>query len=246
VDVPILGRLREGEYAKEDLLGILQDLCRRGDLRIRFGERFQGLERNGGVFSVRSTSGVTLSRFVILAMGRRGSPRKLGAPGEELPKVMYQLADAESYEQQNILIVGGGDSAVEAALGLVRQRGNRVTLSYRREKLVRIKKKNEERITELLAKRRIEPAFGTEVELIATSSVRLKAPDGVRSCPTTTCSSSPVASPRTSSCARWASASAGTPRRTKRALLRRPPEPRARGVEPGRPRGGRPVAVATA
>jgi thioredoxin reductase/Pyruvate/2-oxoacid:ferredoxin oxidoreductase delta subunit len=183
VEVPILGRLREGEYAKEDLLGILQDLCRRGDLRVRFGERVLGLERNGDAFSVRSTSGVTLSRFVILAMGRRGIPRKLGAPGEELPKVMYQLADAESYEQQNILIVGGGDSAVEAALGLVRQRGNRVTLSYRREKLVRIKKKNEDRIAELLAKRRIEAAFGTEVELIAPSSVRLKTSDGVRDLP---------------------------------------------------------------
>ena len=118
VDVPILGRLREGEYAKEDLLAILQDLCRRGSLQVRFGERVQGLERNGGVFSVRSTSGVTQARHVILAMGRRGTPRKLGVPGEELPKVMYQLADAESYEHQKILVVGGGDSAVEAALGL--------------------------------------------------------------------------------------------------------------------------------
>ena len=144
VDVPILGRLREGEYAKEDLLAILQDLCRRGSLQVRFGERVQGLERAGGVFSVRSTSGVTRARHVVLALGRRGTPRKLGVPGEELPKVMYQLADAESYEHQKILVVGGGDSAVEAALGLARQRGNRVTLSYRREKLVRIKKKNEE------------------------------------------------------------------------------------------------------
>ena len=109
-------------------------------------------------------------------MGRRGTPRKLGAPGEELPKVMYQLADAESYEQQRILIVGGGDSAVEAALGLARQRGNQVTLSYRREKLVRIKKKNESRIAELLANRRIEGAFSTDVEEIAPSSVRLKTP----------------------------------------------------------------------
>ena len=132
---------------------------------------------------MRSTSGVTLSRFVILAMGRRGTPRKLGAPGEELPKVMYQLADAESYEQQRILIVGGGDSAVEAALGLARQRGNRVTLSYRREKLVRIKKKNESRIAELLANRRIEGAFNTDVEEIAPASVRLKTPDGARELP---------------------------------------------------------------
>ncbi len=183
VDVPILGRLREGEYAKEDLLAILQDLCRRGELRVRFGERMRGLERAGGVFAVHGTTGTTLSRFVVLALGRRGTPRKLGAPGEELPKVMYQLADAESYEQQRILVVGGGDSAVEAALGLARQRGNRVTLSYRREKLVRIKRKNEERIGQLLASRRIEAAFETEVERIEASSVRLKAKGGVRELP---------------------------------------------------------------
>jgi thioredoxin reductase len=175
VDVPILGKLREGEYAKEDLLAILQDLCRRGALKVRFGERVGGVEREGGVFSVRSASGVTLGRHVILAMGRRGTPRKLGVPGEELPKVMYQLADAESYTHQRILVVGGGDSAAEAAIGLARQRGNRVTISYRREKLVRIKKKNEERIGALLASRRIEGAFGTEVEQIKPSSVGLKA-----------------------------------------------------------------------
>jgi thioredoxin reductase (NADPH) len=183
VDVPILGKLREGEYAKEDLLAILQDLCRRGSLQVRFGERVQGLESAGGVFSVRSTSGVTRARQVVLALGRRGTPRKLGVPGEELPKVMYQLADAESYENQRVLVVGGGDSAVEAALGLARQRGNRVTLSYRREKLVRIKKKNEGRIAELLASRRIEGAFNTDVHEIGSSSVRLKTPDGVRELP---------------------------------------------------------------
>jgi thioredoxin reductase len=135
------------------------------------------------VFSVRSASGVTLGRHVILAMGRRGTPRKLGVPGEELPKVMYQLADAESYSEQRILVVGGGDSAAEAAIGLARQRGNRVTLSYRREKLVRIKKKNEDRIASLLASRRIEGAFGTEVEKIEPSAVRLKAADGTHETP---------------------------------------------------------------
>jgi putative YpdA family bacillithiol system oxidoreductase len=183
VDVPILGQLREGEYAKEDLLAVFQDVCRRGQLRIRFGERVHAVERHDGVFSVRSNSGVTLGRFVVLALGRRGTPRKLGVPGEELPKVMYQLADAESYAGQRILVVGGGDSAVEAALGLARQRGNRVTLSYRREKLVRIKKKNEQKIAEALASRHIEAAFGTEVEAIEAAAVRLKVPGGVRELP---------------------------------------------------------------
>jgi len=91
--------------------------------------------------------------------------------------------DAASYEGKRVLVVGGGDSAVEAAIGLARQRGNRVTLSYRREKLVRIKKKNEERIAELLGNRRIEGAFGTEVEEIGPASVRLKTPGGPRELP---------------------------------------------------------------
>jgi thioredoxin reductase len=118
------------------------------------------------------------ARSVVLALGRRGTPRKLGVAGEELPKVMYQLVDAESYRGRRVLIVGGGDSAVEAAIGLSRQPGNRVTLSYRREKLVRIKKKNEERFAALLAARRVEALFGSEVEEIRADAVRLKGPGG--------------------------------------------------------------------
>jgi thioredoxin reductase (NADPH) len=183
VDVPVLGRLREAEYAKEDLLGLLQDLCRRAPLEVRFGERLAGLERRGPVLEARSTSGVTRARAVVLALGRRGTPRKLGVPGEELPKVMYQLTDAESYQGQRLLVVGGGDSAVEAAIGLARQRGNRVTLSYRREKLVRIKRKNEERIARLLASRRIEGAFSTDVAAIGPGVVRLRGEGGERELP---------------------------------------------------------------
>ncbi len=111
---------------------------------------------------------------MILALGRRGTPRKLGVPGEELPKVMYQLIDAASYEGRRILVVGGGDSAVEAVIGLARQRGNQVTLSYRREKLVRIKKKNEERLAELTSKGKAKALFGSEVTEILGDRVRLK------------------------------------------------------------------------
>ena len=85
--------------------------------------------------------------------------------------------------ERTILVVGGGDSAVEAALGLAGRRGNRVTLSYRREKLVRIKKKNEGRIAGMLASRRIEGAFNTDVQEIGATSVRLialiAAPEGI-------------------------------------------------------------------
>ncbi len=66
--------------------------------------------------------------------------------GEDLPKVMYRLIEADHYVHKNILVVGGGDSAVEAAMGLGCQVGNRVTLSYRQKEFSRIKQRNEERI----------------------------------------------------------------------------------------------------
>jgi thioredoxin reductase len=174
VEVPLWGRMKEAEYEKEDLLEILLDLTRRHHLRVRFSERVTEIRHDGALFSLRTSGGLYLSRFVVLALGRRGSPRKLGVPGEERPKVMYQLLDAESYRGQRILVVGGGDSAVEAALGLARQIGNQVTLSYRREKLVRIKRKNEERIAALFAEGRVKALFNSEVVAIAEREVELR------------------------------------------------------------------------
>jgi thioredoxin reductase (NADPH) len=174
LDIPYLGRLQEGEYAKEQLLEMLQDLARRARLDVRFRQKVVDVTRSNGHFTVRTGNGELAARFVVLALGRRGTPRKLGAPGEERAKVMYQLADAASYEGQRVLVVGGGDSAVEAAVSLARQRGNTVTLSYRREKLVRIKKRNEERIAELVRSGRVRPLFGSEVAEIGEDRVRLR------------------------------------------------------------------------
>lgn len=183
VDIPLWGQMKEAEYEKEDLLRILLDLHGRFRLRVKFGEKVTEIRADGGLFSLRTPRGLYLSRFVVLALGRRGSPRKLGVPGEERPKVMYQLMDAESYTRQQILVVGGGDSAVEAALGLARQKGNRVTLSYRREKLVRIKKKNDERINALIERGTVTPLFGSEVLEIGEREVRLKVGEDERRLP---------------------------------------------------------------
>jgi thioredoxin reductase len=174
LEMPFLGVLKEGEYEKEDLLETFQDLTRRAQLNVRFGAKVTAVTRPNGYFAVRTPAFELPARFVILALGRRGTPRKLGVPGEELPKVMYQLVDAASYENKRILVVGGGDSAAEAVIGLARQRGNSVTLSYRREKLVRIKKKNEERIGELMSKGRTRALFGSEVTEILSDRVRLR------------------------------------------------------------------------
>ena len=160
----------------------MDTLVKQHRLDVRFGEKAAGLRRlEDGTFEVTSVAGhVHRARFVILALGRRGTPRKLGVPGEELPKVAYRLIDAESYRGQKVLVVGGGDSAVEAAVGLASQDGNEVVLSYRRDKLVRIKKKNEDRLAPLLASGRVQPLFGSQVVEIGTDSVRLEIGDEVR------------------------------------------------------------------
>lgn len=174
LEIPFLGRLKEGEYAKEELLEMFEGLRQRARLNVRFGQKVLDVTRPDGYFTLRTSDMAYPARFVVLALGRRGTPRKLGAPGEDQPKLMYQLTDAATYEGQKILIVGGGDSAVEAAAALARQRGNTVTLSYRREKLVRIKKKNEERIGELIRSGSVKPLFGSQVEEIQRDRVRLR------------------------------------------------------------------------
>ena len=96
---------------------------------------------------------------MILALGKTSSPRKLGVKGEELPKVMYRLIEADHYINKKILIVGGGDSAVEAALGLAHQAGNVVTLSYRQATFTRIKDRNAQRIEESVRKGKLKVLF---------------------------------------------------------------------------------------
>lgn len=177
VELPLGEQLSGAEYAKEDLLALLEGLITRAGLEVRFGERIASIGRAKGLFEVRSSTAAYRARFVVLALGRRGTPRKLGVPGEDLPKVMYRLLDAESYREQRVLVVGGGDSAVEAVVGLARH-GNHVTLSYRREKLVRIKSANERRLADAVRGGRVRLALATEVEAIGGAAVTLRTPTG--------------------------------------------------------------------
>ncbi len=188
VDLPLYGTLEREEYTKEELLELFSGLIDEHQLELRLGERVMSLDRTAhGTFQIRTGAGVTpeggegnihQARNVLLALGRRGTPRKLGVPGEELPKVMYQVRDAAQYKRRRVLCVGGGDSAVEAAMGLARQPGNQVAISYRKEGFFRIKKKNEERLAKLLKRGRIQLIMQSQVLEIAEGSVRLQAPDG--------------------------------------------------------------------
>jgi dihydropyrimidine dehydrogenase (NAD+) subunit PreT len=114
---------------------------------------------------------------VCLAMGRRGTPRKLGVPGEEASKVAYGIVDAGGYVDRHVLVVGGGDSAVEAALALAGSGGNRVTLSYRRKALFRLKARNEARLKDGLEKGQLQVLFESDVLGITARDVELRVRD---------------------------------------------------------------------
>ena len=187
VELPLYGTLKREEYTKEELLELFSDLIDQHQLRLQLGERVMSLDRTDrGTFEIRTANGdgpeggakVHQARNVLLALGRRGTPRKLGVPGEQLPKVMYQVRDAAQYRRRQVLVVGGGDSAIEAAMGLARQPGNQVAISYRKEQFFRIKKKNEERLAKLLKRGRIQLIMQSNVVEITETSVRLKTPDG--------------------------------------------------------------------
>jgi thioredoxin reductase (NADPH) len=142
VKLAIVGVVKFGEVQKEKLLEFWQGVVSKTGLKIAFRERMEGIERAGEGFKVRTANSTYSTRSVLLAMGRRGTPRKLGVPGEDKPKVVYRLVDPAQYQGQAVLVVGGGDSALEAAIALSGERKTDVTLSYRSEAFSRVKQKN--------------------------------------------------------------------------------------------------------
>ena len=144
--VPLLGKVNFRQTSKEALLQFWQDAERKTAIKINYRERVEDITRTGDSFTVKSSKDTYQTRCVLLAIGRRGTPRKLGVPGEELPKVVYRLIDPEQYAGQHVLVVGGGDSALEAAASIAESGGGGVVLSYRGADFDRAKARNRERI----------------------------------------------------------------------------------------------------
>lgn len=175
VQIPLYGALDRDEYTKEELLAIWADAIKRFRLPLALGHAVNGMSPlPGGGYRVSAGGEHWDAQRVLLAIGRRGTPRKLGVPGEESEKVFYKLLDAASFAGEKLLVVGGGDSAVEAAMGLALQEHTAVTLAYRKEKLFRIKRRNEERFEPLLAEGRLRAAFNAEVLAIEPGAVQLR------------------------------------------------------------------------
>jgi len=149
VEFPMHGKFKELELSKEKLLDFWHKILQRADFKVHAGEKVNDIKKESdGIFTIVTAKNKYRSRAVVLGLGRTGTPRKLGVKGEELPKVMYRLIEADHYVNKKILVVGGGDSAIEAAMGLGQQTGNKVTLSYRKEAFSRIKERNTQRIQE--------------------------------------------------------------------------------------------------
>ena len=171
--LPLYGPVKRTEFLKEELIEFLEDVVADYGVRIDTGVRFLGVKRGKDCLLAETSDGVVAARRVVLALGRRGTPRKLGVPGEEKEKVLYQLVDAATYENEDLLVVGGGDSAIEAAVALASQRGNTVTLSYRKERFFRLKRRNEERLEEFVGEGRIDVLYESSVKRIEDGSVLL-------------------------------------------------------------------------
>ena len=180
VEFPMYGKFKKTEISKEQLLEFWQNVLKRADFKCKTGEKVNNIVKaEDGNFVVTTGKGDHRARHVILALGKSGSPRKLGVKGEELPKVMYRLIEADHYINKKILVIGGGDSAVEAAMGLASQLGNIVTLSYRQETFSRIKDRNSQRINDFMGKGKVKVLFNSSPVEILNDSVILEV-KGVR------------------------------------------------------------------
>ena len=177
VKVPGFGKIGATEIRKEDLISTWTRIATKAELPIHTNRLVRSVNRDGEGFVVETNAEPYRARRVILAIGRRGIPRKLSVQGEELPNVQYALAEPESFQGDEIVVVGGGDSAVEAAVALAEQPSNRVRISYRGEKFSRVKPKNRVHAEEALRDGSLEIHWSTVVSRIEHDKIWLSTAD---------------------------------------------------------------------
>lgn len=173
MNLPLFGKVKMNQTTKSELLELWQEVLQRNKITINEHEKVELIQKQDDYFLVKTNQNTYTSKGVLLAIGRRGTPRKLGVPGEEREKVYYRLLEPELIHNQNILVVGGGDSAVESAM-LLADENNRVTLSYRGESFSRIKQSNLERIKKYSQSGKIKIILKSEVFEINENDVLLK------------------------------------------------------------------------
>lgn len=175
--LPLYGSVKLFDTSKKELLDIWTEALGKNDITIRERTKVESIQPDGNHFKVHTNKGEEFkTQTVLLAIGRRGSPRKLGVPGEQLEKVAYRCLEPEMLSGKKIIVVGGGDSAVEAAMSLAEQ--NEVVISYRKDAFSRIKPKNRERLTYFLGMEKLEVIYNSNMVEIEMEKVKIKLADG--------------------------------------------------------------------
>ncbi|MBI3203214.1 MAG: NAD(P)-binding domain-containing protein [Myxococcales bacterium] len=180
LDLPLYGRVRQKTMTKEELVAVWQDIFQKVRPPLVTEELVERLERDdSGMWIVHTTRGARRAANVVLALGMRGAPAKLGVPGEEHPKVAYRLLEPEPFSGKHVLVVGGGNAAVESALSLSDfGQCASVTISYRRDKFARCRADNRRRIDEAIAARKVTFLPNSAVVGVTAGAVSLKTGGG--------------------------------------------------------------------
>ena len=179
VDLPIYGPVKLRETTKEALLALWEEVIAKTEVKIEYDCRVERVEKlSGDLFSIQATTRRLRTRAVLLAIGRRGTPRKLGVSGEEQSKVVYRMIDPLQYVDQHVVVVGGGDSALEAAWSLADVSGTDVTLSYRNAAFGRAKAKNRESVQRAMEAGRLRVLLNSKVTGIGEDSIDIETADG--------------------------------------------------------------------
>jgi thioredoxin reductase/NAD-dependent dihydropyrimidine dehydrogenase PreA subunit len=172
--VPLVGKINFRQTSKEALLEFWKEAERKTGVKINYNERVEDIARESAGFLVKTSRGQYRARAVLLAIGRRGTPRKLNVPGEELPKVVYRLVDPEQYAGQRVLVVGGGDSALEAAASVAESGSGGVVLSYRGDAFDRAKARNRDRVQAAATSGSLEVLLKSNVKQIDREQVAIE------------------------------------------------------------------------
>lgn len=172
MNLPLHGKVKLFDTSKTELLGLWLPVLQKNNIVIREHTKVEKIEMQPDGFEVNTLKGESFkTKNVLLAIGRRGSPRKLGIPGETLEKVAYKILEPELVVGKRVMVVGGGDSAIEAALSLIDQ--NKVTLSYRSEAFSRLKPKNREKLDAAIQQQKLEVLLKSNLKSIEDDQVMI-------------------------------------------------------------------------
>lgn len=178
------GTVRRKTMSKEQLLELWTDIRARTHIPVVEGVRVESIAAEGKAWRVSGGSWVDSAPNVVLALGRRGAPKQLGVPGEELAKVVYRLIEPEPFADQDVLVVGGGNAAADCAIALAQSALCRsVALSYRKRELARLRGSVRAELDRCFAAGTVRPMLGTELVSIEQDRVVVKGESGVESIP---------------------------------------------------------------